>query len=78
MSVRIRLSRVGKCPKKRPYFRVCVMDERRNRDGKVIETIGIYDPVKNPPLVRVNKERFDYWVSKGAQASDTVKSLAKK
>jgi len=76
MAVRIRLRRIGKNPKKRPYFRVSVFDERRARDGRFIEEIGLYNPVDGSFTIK--KERIDYWVSKGAQLSATVKSLVNK
>lgn len=78
MAVRIRLRRIGKNPKKRPYFRVTVIDETRSRDGRFIEEIGFYDPTKNPPFININKERYDFWVNRGARPSETVKSLVKK
>ncbi|MCM8770552.1 MAG: 30S ribosomal protein S16 [Candidatus Omnitrophica bacterium] len=77
MSVRIRLSRVGKGAKKRPFFRISVMDRRKSRDGRVIENIGIYDPTKEPALFRIDKEKFDAWIKKGASVSETVARLAK-
>lgn len=76
MAVCIRLRRIGKRPTKRPYFRVTVFDERRGRDSRFIEEIGLYDPVKG--AVKIKKERLDYWVKNGAQLSPTVKSLIKK
>ena len=78
MSVRIRLGRVGKGAKKRPFFRVCVMDKHKNRDGKIIEMIGIYDPTKKPFLFRINREKYDSWVKKGAEVSETVARMVKK
>lgn len=78
MAVHIRLRRVGKNPTKRPFFRIAVFDERKARDSRIIEDLGHYDPTKNPAAIKVNKERLDYWLSKGAQPSDTVKSIAKK
>ncbi len=78
MSVRIRLSRVGKGAKKKPFFRVSVMDSAKSRDGRVIENIGIYDPTKKPLLFRINREKFDSWIKKGAQPSETVVKLLKK
>jgi len=76
MAVRIRLRRIGKNPKKRPYFRITVFEETRNRDGRFIEEIGFYNPVTG--AVKIKKERFQHWVKNGAQATDTVKSLFKK
>ena len=78
MAVHIRLRRIGKNPKKRPYFRITVFDQRKARDGRFIEEIGFYDPTKNPPSVKINKEKYDFWIKQGAQPSDTVKSLIKK
>ena len=73
MAVHIRLRRIGKNPKKRPYFRITVFDQRRGRDSKFIEELGFYNPLN--AQVKINKERLDFWVNKGAQLSDTVKSL---
>lgn len=76
MAVKIRLKRMG--TNKRPFNRIIVCDERIQRDGRVIEEIGIYDPLKEPSVVEVNKERALYWMGKGAIVSDTVRSLFKK
>lgn len=76
MAVHIRLRRIGKNPKKRPHFRLTVFDERKGRDSSYIEEIGFYSPTSG--AVKINKERFDYWLKNGAQASNTVKSLVKK
>lgn len=76
MSVRIRLKRLG--TKKKPHNRIIVCDKRRARDGKAIEEIGYYDPSKNPPFVKVEKERALYWISKGADPTEIVKSILKK
>lgn len=78
MSLRIRLRRIGKNPKKRPYFRITVIDESRSRNGRSVEEIGFYDPTKNPPFVNINKERYDFWLGRGAIPSETMKSLVKK
>ena len=78
MAVCIRLRRIGKNPKKRPYFRVSVFDERANRESAFIEEIGRYDPTREPALININTERYDFWIKRGAQASDTIKSLIKK
>ena len=76
MAVKIRLRRIGKNPKKRPFFRLSVFEETRNRDGRYLEEIGYYNPVTG--TVKLKKDRFDFWVKNGAQASPTVKSLIKK
>ncbi|MDP1853257.1 MAG: 30S ribosomal protein S16 [Candidatus Omnitrophota bacterium] len=78
MAVTIRLSRPGKSAKKKIFFRVGVMDARKARDSRLIEQVGYYDPSKNPAVVSLKKDRIDYWVSKGATLSPTVKNLLKK
>lgn len=75
MAVRIRLRRIGKRPKKRAHFRITVIDQHRPRDGRFIEEIGFYDPSKKPPYINIKRERYDFWVMKGAKPSDTVKNL---
>ena len=62
----------------RPYFKVVVTDKRSPRDGKFIEIVGTYDPKKPGMNSTLKLERIDYWISKGAQPSDTVRSLIKK
>ena len=76
MSVSIRLRREGTT--KRPYYKVVVADKRSPRDGKFIEIIGNYDPRKQGDNANIDVSRADYWVSKGAQPSDTVRSLIRK
>jgi len=76
MAVSIRLRREG--TKNRPYYKVVVADKRSPRDGKFIETIGTYDPKKPAPNSTLNIDRVEYWITKGAQPSDTVRSLIKK
>jgi small subunit ribosomal protein S16 len=76
MAVSIRLRREG--AKNRPYYRVVVADSRSPRDGKFIEIIGTYDPKRTGQNSSFNVERAEYWISKGAQPSDTVRSLIKK
>ena len=78
MSVRIRLRRIGKNPKRRCFFRISVFNKRKSRDSRSIEELGFYDPTKEPALIKINKERLDYWLSCGAQMSQTVRSLVKK
>jgi small subunit ribosomal protein S16 len=74
--VRIRLSRGG--AKKRPYYHIVVMDQRDRRDGRSLERIGSYDPaLETKDRIKIDIERLDYWVSKGAQISDRVKYLKK-
>ena len=76
MAVSIRLRREG--AKNRPYYKVVVADSRSPRDGKFIEIIGTYDPKKPGHNSTLKLDRAEYWISKGAQASDTVRSLIKK
>jgi small subunit ribosomal protein S16 len=76
MAVAIRLRREGAL--NRPYFKVVVADKRRPRDGKFIEIVGTYDPKKSGHNSALKLDRIDYWISKGAQPSDTVRSLIKK
>ena len=76
MAVSIRLRREG--AKNRPYYRVVVADSRSPRDGKFIEIIGTYDPKRTGDNSSFDVERAAYWISKGAQPSDTVRSLIKK
>jgi len=76
MPVVVRLRRIGKNPKKRPHFRITVFDQRRGRDSRFIEEIGFYNPLTE--AIKVNKERVDYWIKKGAQLSATVKNIVKK
>src|SRR5689334_18481349 len=76
MAVSIRLRREG--TRNRPYYRVVVTDSRSPRDGKFIEIIGTYDPKQTGQNSSFNVERAEYWISKGAQPSDTVRSLIKK
>jgi small subunit ribosomal protein S16 len=72
----IRLRRTGTT--KRPYYRVVVADSRTWRDGRFVEVLGHYDPRRNPAVVKIDAERAQYWIGKGAQASDTVRSLLKR
>jgi small subunit ribosomal protein S16 len=69
----IRLRRAGS--KKRPFFRVVVADSRAARDSSFVEILGHYNPRSKPAVVEVKKERVDYWIQKGAQPSDSVRTL---
>jgi small subunit ribosomal protein S16 len=69
----IRLRRAGS--KKRPFFRVVVADSRAARDSSFVEILGHYNPRTKPAIVKVDKERIDYWMKKGAQPSDSVRTL---
>lgn len=75
--VRIRLKKLG--TKKRPYYRIVVMDSRKPRDGETIEEIGIYHPIEvEEKQIAFNEERARYWLSVGAQPSDIVRKLFNK
>jgi len=74
--VKIRLKRMG--AKKSPFYRIVVSDARTPRDGKTIAELGIYDPTKNPTVLKVNTEDARQWIVNGAQPTDTVKVLLKK
>ncbi|MFA6849693.1 MAG: 30S ribosomal protein S16 [Selenomonadaceae bacterium] len=76
MSVKIRLNRMG--AKKNPFYRIVVADSRCPRDGRFIEIVGNYDSTKEPAIVNVDEAKVLDWMSKGAQPTDTVKSLLKK
>jgi small subunit ribosomal protein S16 len=73
MSVRVRLTRVG--GKKNPVWRVVVADQRSPRDGRVIETVGRYNPRTEPSEIVLDSERIDYWIGRGAQPTPTVRNL---
>ena len=73
--VKIRMMRMGS--KKRPFYRVMAIDERAQRDGRPLEFLGTYDPRIEPPAVKLDLDGIDGWVGKGAQLSDTVRSLVK-
>ncbi|MDP9806927.1 small subunit ribosomal protein S16 [Trueperella bonasi] len=70
MAVRIRLKRFGKI--REPHYRVVVVDQKKKRDGRVIEEIGYYNPNTDPSVIDINSERARYWISVGAQPSEAV------
>jgi small subunit ribosomal protein S16 len=76
MAVKIRLTRMG--DKKSPFYRIVVADARVQRDGKYIDLIGTYDPLKTPAAVKIDAEKTKDWLAKGAQPTDTVKDLLEK
>ncbi len=71
--VRLRLTRRG--AKKKPFYRIVAADSRSPRDGRFIEQLGYYDPMRDPLVLKVDLERVDHWLSVGAQPSETVASL---
>ena len=72
----IRLTRMG--AKKKPFYRINVTEKRTKRDGSFVEVVGYYDPCRNPAVVKIDHERVNYWLQRGAQPSDTVRSLLKR
>lgn len=76
MSVKIRLARHG--AKKRPFYRIVAADSECPRDGKFLEKLGTYNPVKEPVEVTVNLERVKYWLDQGAITTNTVRTILKK
>ncbi|MDO5141785.1 MAG: 30S ribosomal protein S16 [Eubacteriales bacterium] len=74
--VKIRLRRMG--AKKAPFYRIVVADSRYPRDGRFIEEIGTYDPLTDPVSVKVDADRAQEWIKKGAQPTDTVRGILKK
>lgn len=75
MAVRIRLLRMGR--RHYPFYRIVAADSRSPRDGKYLEEIGYYDPNTEPPKVKIDKEKLQNWLKKGAQLTSAVKSLLK-
>ena len=76
MAVHLRLTRTGR--HKRPYFRVVAADSRMPRDGRYLEVLGTYDPLKHPAETRFKEDRVLAWLSKGAQPSMTVRTLLRR
>ena len=76
MATKIRLKRMG--GKKAPFYRVVVADSRWPRDGRFIEEIGYYDPLKDPAVIHIDEEKAKKWMAEGAIVSDTVNSSFKK
>lgn len=76
MAVKIRLRRMG--AKKAPFYRVVVADSRYPRDGRFIEEIGYFNPLQEPPVIKIDDEKVQKWISNGAQPTETVKALLKK
>ena len=74
--VKLRLKRIG--TKKRPFYRIVAADSRFPRDGRFLETVGTYDPRKNPSEVTLKEDRIRHWLNNGGQPTDTVRSILKK
>ncbi|THB71155.1 MAG: 30S ribosomal protein S16 [Desulfovibrio sp.] len=75
MAVKIRLTRMGS--KKRPFYRIVAINSETRRDGRALEFLGHYNPMVDPAEIKVDKEKVKKWMDKGAQPSDTVRSLLK-
>ena len=73
MSVAIKLIRIGKRGK--PNYRIVAIDKREKRNGPYLEKIGFYNPIAKPPVLTIDKQRFDYWITKGAELSDGIIKL---
>ena len=76
MAVKLRLKRMG--AKQKPFYRIVAADSRSPRDGRFIETVGTYNPIKNPQEIKIDEEKALSWLSKGAEPTDTVRSLLSK
>ncbi len=74
--ISIRLMRLG--AKKKPFYRIIAIDSRKPRESKAKDILGYYDPLKEPPEIKVDLDRANYWLERGAQASKTVQSLLTK
>jgi small subunit ribosomal protein S16 len=72
----IRLARFG--AKKKPFYRVVVIEKERARNGRALEVVGHYNPLSNPPAVNLKHDRITHWTKSGAQLSDTVRHLVEK
>jgi small subunit ribosomal protein S16 len=76
VAVHLRLTRAGR--HKRPFYRVVAADSRKPRDGRYLEVLGTYDPLKNPPVAELKQDRVLNWLSKGAQPSVTVRTVLRR
>ena len=75
MAVRIRMTRMG--VKKRPFFRLVAADSEAPRDGKLLDILGYYDPMKDPAVVKIHEDKITYWIEQGARVSESVKAILK-
>ncbi|EFI34005.1 ribosomal protein S16 [Desulfonatronospira thiodismutans ASO3-1] len=76
MAVRLRLTRMGS--KKKPFYRLVALDSETRRDGRALEYLGYYNPLQDPPEIKINMDKVKAWMDKGAKPTDTVRSLIKK
>jgi small subunit ribosomal protein S16 len=76
MTVKLRLTRKG--AKKKPYYRVVAADSEAPRDGRFLDIVGTYDPMKDPAEIKLNKEKVNHWLGKGAIATESVNAILRK
>lgn len=76
MAVKLRLTRKG--TKKRPYYRLVAADSESPRDGRFLEILGSYDPMKDPAEIKIDKDKVSKWLAQGARASESVRTILKK
>ena len=76
MAVRIRLARMG--AKKKPFYRIVAVDSESPRDGKFLEILGFYDPMKDPKEIQIHEHKVNYWLQRWARVTDSAKALLKK
>lgn len=76
MAVKIRLTRMG--AKKKPFYRLVAADSEAPRDGKFLEILGYYDPMKDPAIIKVHEEKINYWLGRGALISESARAILKK
>lgn len=76
MSVKIRLARMG--AKKKPYYRLVAANSEAPRDGKFLEILGSYDPTKDPAIIKIQQEKVNNWLAKGAIVTESARAILKK
>ncbi len=76
MAIRIRLTRKG--AKKKPFYRLVAADSEAPRDGKFIEILGYYDPMKDPAVIKIHEDKVNYWLAKGARVTESAGALLRK
>ena len=76
MALRLRLTRMGS--KKRPFYRIVALNSETRRDGRALDYLGYYNPMSEPPEIKIDQEKVKMWMGRGAKPSDTVRSLLKK
>lgn len=76
MAVRIRMTRMG--AKKKPFYRFVAADSESPRDGRFLDILGYYDPMKDPAVVKIHEDKMNYWIEKGARVSEAVQAILKR